>query len=350
VLLQHTGPSASAEPRWLKALEVGHQFVMMSPVRRHRATPSTASNRELDTFRPFGLLDQTLGAAVLDGVYERMARALHAAYLRRPLEPGEWEAVPEHFKASSRAQAVHTGAKLREVECGLVPLTDTHGEPFRFTPSEIELLAVLEHDRWRDWTASHGYRHGDRRVDRSALVRRVLPWMRGRHPMLVPWDDLDDDAREIDREFIRRLPPVLAAVDQQVVRLDDRLARAIHLSDRVNGIGRSERPAGDLPWDDLLEAEQDQYRDRAALLRLDLRAAGLALVPDADGPAPSGLEGSSETDPHLPPRDALQGGAGERARVTASHELDIVRMAGYRVVGLGRGQAPSRMGSPAPTR
>jgi voltage-gated potassium channel Kch len=180
----------------------------------------SAVSGAFETLQPYGLMDQTMSCDALVGVYERMAQRLHATWEGRELTRQEWKALADRFKASSRAQAEHTGAKLRAIGCGLAPLADAEGPGFRFHPDEIEHLAAMEHDRWCGWTRARGYVYGEPRIDRSEFARRFLR-LKGRHPDLKPWDDLTDDRKDIDRAFVRTLPDVLADVDQRIMRLPD---------------------------------------------------------------------------------------------------------------------------------
>jgi hypothetical protein len=243
---------------------------------------STVSG-DFETLHPFGLLDEAFGVDVLDGVYERMACELHGVWEGKPVSRSEWLALPDLHKASSRAQAGHTGVKLRAIECGLTPLAESKETPFSFTPAEIELLAMLEHDRWCEWTRGRGYRYGESRHDPSRLGLRFLPWVKGHHPQLKPWEQLDDEVKEVDREFVRCLPQVLANVDQQIVRLDERLPRSIHAAYLEDRAEAGETPVANpslRAWGELPETLKNANRDQAAHLRLKLRTIGCDLAPE----------------------------------------------------------------------
>lgn len=246
----------------------------------------SAVSGDFETLHPFGLLDEALGPDVLDGIYERMAREIHGIWEGKRISRGDWTALPDLHKASSRAQAGHTGAKLRAIECGLIPLAESERLPFSFTPAEIELLAMLEHDRWCDWTHARGYRYGESRLDRSELTRRFFPWLKGRHPHLQPWDRLDEEVKEVDREFVRQLPDVLAKVDQQIVRLDENLPRAVHAAYSKDRAKDGETPGFNPSpgaWEELSDTLRNANRDQAAHLRIKLRTIGCDLAPESGG-------------------------------------------------------------------
>ena len=115
-----------------------------------------------------------------------------------------WPQLAPHFRESNRALARSVAAKLTAVGCMLVP----SGLPsVRWRDDEIELLARLEHIRWCDERRSAGWRPGLR--DPASRTT----------PFLVPWEDLDDLARELDRAVVRDLPRFLADLGYAVLRV-----------------------------------------------------------------------------------------------------------------------------------
>jgi voltage-gated potassium channel Kch len=154
----------------------------------------------LAQLRVFGLLEQACRPEfVLRGVNEVLARALHQEYLlHAPKEHNPaavpWDDLPMELKDANRTQADHISVKLAAAGCHLVPLTALDGAPFAFTPAEVERLAEMEHERW-------------------CAERRALGWIAGprdpqhkTNPNLVPWSELDDAAREMNRSSVRQLP------------------------------------------------------------------------------------------------------------------------------------------------
>jgi hypothetical protein len=150
---------------------------------------------------------------VENGVYELLARATHAEYVRARASDGDpatvpWEELPETLKEANRAQAQHIGVKLARAGCDLIPLEDSEQPLFEFTGDEIEDLARLEHDRWCAERRAAGFRLGPERD----LHRRTTPY-------LVPWASLPEDVRDLDRNVVRTLPSTVAKAGFQIVRL-----------------------------------------------------------------------------------------------------------------------------------
>jgi hypothetical protein len=89
--------------------------------------------------------------------------------------------------------------KLREIGCELAPPDGSPG--VEFSAAEIERMAELEHERWlaerlfEGWTYAPAPKDPERRT----------------HPDLIPYDQLADEVKELDRIVVRRLPQLFAA-------------------------------------------------------------------------------------------------------------------------------------------
>ncbi len=170
--------------------------------------------------RSFGLLDRTCRPElVLHGTHEIIARAIHDEYRRQRKAAGEtpetnpsivpWDDLSERLKESNRQQAAHLGVKLKAVGCAIALLTDWDEPPFAFRPDEVEALARMEHERWKEELERAGWRHGPPPKD---PVKKT-------HPCLVPYDQLPDGEKEKDRNTVREIPRFLAQVGFRVYRV-----------------------------------------------------------------------------------------------------------------------------------
>lgn len=136
---------------------------------------------------------------------EAIARALHEAWLRHRLAAGElpasrpslvpWDELPEEFRRSSHETARHLG-KLVEGEGYEIARATGTGDVL--TAEEVERLAERVHERWFEERSRRG---------------RARP-----HPDLVPWKELSEESREIDRHLLREFPRALAAAGLAIRR------------------------------------------------------------------------------------------------------------------------------------
>jgi hypothetical protein len=166
----------------------------------------------------FEMLDRACTPEILrSGMNEVLARAMHDDYLRRERERGQtpdtnpsmvpWEALPETLRESNRDQAAHIGTKLRALRREIRPaVAEDRPETLRFTDEEVEALSRMEHDRWWREREAAGWTPGD---VKDAEAKRS--------PYLIPWEELSEEKREVDREFVRALPLFLARVGFTIV-------------------------------------------------------------------------------------------------------------------------------------
>jgi len=144
------------------------------------------------------------------------ARALHDCYVARRTAAGEtiadnpslvaWELLPEHLKASNRDQMAHLRVKLMAIGRDLAPGLEGSSAPLG--PEEIELFAEMEHERWCEHERFGGWTLGPHK-DAAAKTT----------PYLVPWEDLPEEMRDIDREFARAIPDLVRRMGQRIVRV-----------------------------------------------------------------------------------------------------------------------------------
>ncbi|HUR32395.1 MAG TPA: NAD-binding protein [Vicinamibacterales bacterium] len=158
------------------------------------------ADRGVEQLRVFSLLEQASRPEfVLRGTNEILARALHQDYLSQASKEQNpaavpWDDLPLELKESNRTQADHIAVKLEAVGCHIVPLTALEADSFAFTPEEVERLAEMEHERWCAERRRQGWTQGERNPEKKT------------NPSLVPWARLDENAREMNRSSVRRLP------------------------------------------------------------------------------------------------------------------------------------------------
>lgn len=166
----------------------------------------------------FGSITDTCSTEmVLNEEIDRMAKKVHAGYLRFKFKPGldpaqddsmkPWDDLPETLKESNRQQTEHMEVKLRAVGCRKQQI-DKSGQPIvKFEPEEIELLAQMEHSRWNAERFLDGWVHGPKKD----LEKKI-------NPCLVEWTKLPEEIKDYDRKFVRDMPDVLAEIGEEIVR------------------------------------------------------------------------------------------------------------------------------------
>lgn len=146
---------------------------------------------------------------------ETIARAIHESYRKSrarntagdDLSLSEWEELPESLKESNRQQADDIVRKLQRIGCYVDKVPDRTIARIAFTRDEIESMAEMEHERWNTERLRDGWRLG-----KTKDVRRKIS------PYLVDWKDLPEEAREWDRETVRKIPEFLAKVGLEIER------------------------------------------------------------------------------------------------------------------------------------
>jgi len=133
---------------------------------------------------------------------ESVAKYVHADYRRRQRgrkQPGDaalapWDQLLPALQRSNLDQAGDIPNKLAVIGKRL----DRSGERLQLDEEQIELLAELEHGRWNLERLRGGWQLGER-----AVTRLVTSYLK-------PWTELDDEAKEFDREAVRNIAPALA--------------------------------------------------------------------------------------------------------------------------------------------
>ena len=143
---------------------------------------------------------------------ERLARAIHEAYTdaEQNIAPADdpavasWDKLPSYLRHSNRAQADRICEKVQRIGYAIeksgsaAPVTE-------FTLEELDIMAQMEHGRWVVERLDGGWRPGPQRD-----VRRKIS------PYFVPWPALSEDVKNKERQMVRHIPTLLAAIGLQV--------------------------------------------------------------------------------------------------------------------------------------
>ncbi|WP_156658138.1 NAD-binding protein [Mycobacterium kyorinense] len=158
----------------------------------------------------FKTLQETCSVELVEGgSFESVAHEIHRRYCQMQAmdaePPPPWSQLDDSLKESSRAQARHIGVKLRTIGCEITPLRDWCAKDFTFTDDELQKLTLMEHDRWMMEKITAGWTLGEEDKRRK------------KDPHLVPWEELPADVAEWDRNFVKAIPELLAAVGLQII-------------------------------------------------------------------------------------------------------------------------------------
>lgn len=179
------------------------------------ATSLTFSQDERIRLIPFGNSEVACSAqAVVHRDLDILAKSIHNEYRAKRTRDGKseqdypamkpWEQLDDELRDMNRQQADHIPVKLRALGCRMLAGAGEARE-LRLTDDEIETLAKTEHRRWCASRRLAGWSFASKRNDVAKL-----------HPNLVAWEELDETTRDYDREPVRHLATLLAAIDFRV--------------------------------------------------------------------------------------------------------------------------------------
>ena len=166
-----------------------------------------------DQFKHLLLVNQLLAS-----YREDIARAIHARYLKsletqpeaaRTNNPNNcpWNELSTEFREDNRLQADDFVGKLLSINCSIEPVSMSAND-FAFTKNEVEQLAKNEHDRWISNKLKSGWTYGKTKD----IGKKISPY-------LLPWEELDEKARNLDREPIRNIPNLLKEANLSIYRI-----------------------------------------------------------------------------------------------------------------------------------
>ena len=226
---------------------------------------------------------------------ERLGRAIHEDYVKQRKAEGKTLKVAERFedlslekRTSNIDAALDIPHKLMAIRVGLRRLsTDQRPRTFILSHQEVEILAMMEHERWMRQERAQGTIWGPQA---DLAIRRT-------NPSMVPFSELDPGTQDYDRQQVRLIPVLLAAVGYELYRMeaidafeDSRLVESMA---RLNHDGylKDEQAKGRaagrslVAYDALDEDLKHSNRDSVALIPWKLALIGCVVVDAAACPA-----------------------------------------------------------------
>ncbi|MGR9106858.1 MAG: RyR domain-containing protein [Gammaproteobacteria bacterium] len=157
-----------------------------------------------------------------------------------------WNRLDESYRQASRHQADHMAAKAAAIDCRFVP--EEESEFFVFYPREVEQLARIEHERWSADRYLNGWKYGPLRDNENKI-----------HPELIPYDQLSEPMKDLDRYTVRLMPALLG-------RKGLAIRRNLIVALLVAGDSASKSIRG---ADSIFERLIERYPDRTLVLAID---------------------------------------------------------------------------------
>ena len=143
-----------------------------------------------------------------------IARQIHMQYCENMAGQGKklpncvpWDELSPHFKLSNINLAMSYRDKLELIGCEIRPLTPEKPPLKRFTEKEILVMAKQEHDRWVREKIEDGWAFAPVRNDKKK-----------QHDCLVPWEELTEEIRGLDKEPCANIIPILSEMGYGVYR------------------------------------------------------------------------------------------------------------------------------------
>ena len=177
--------------------------------------PVSGSEQAFPGVSVFPMLERSCTVdSVEGGIREQLAEAVHEDYLATVADrvaagglARPWQELDDDQRDLSRRRVDGILGDLESVGCDLAPLRRWGVTQPVLTDEEVDRLAAREHERWfADRTAS-GWTYGETRDDTAR-----------KNPLLVPWEQLGEQARAANLDSTRELPGMLARAGFEVVR------------------------------------------------------------------------------------------------------------------------------------
>jgi len=194
--------SADKEATLTKLLDMDALFKDGFSVKCEATKTSVAIPRVIDQ-------DPAILPRQLLGNLEKLAIAIHDLYNQKQLERNpdkplahpNFSDLPDTLKYSNLRQARGIEKKLDLMEWDMRP-EGSGGDVITEIPDEVvEILAKYEHDEWMHERLGYGWTYGDVKD----IEKKISPY-------LVPYDELSEEIKNLDRDTIRNIPVLLGMV------------------------------------------------------------------------------------------------------------------------------------------
>lgn len=173
-----------------------------------KITATTLSEQFISNIKESTMLPRLLASNI-----EKLAKQIFEDYNKTQLERNpdkeleypSWDKLTDTLKYSNVRQAQSIVDKLAKIGCYVDE--KGRGEEYIISEEEVEYLAIYEHDIWVEERMSNGWTYGE-----------VKDVEKKTSPYLIPYDELTEEVKELDRDTIRNIPKLLESVGLGVYR------------------------------------------------------------------------------------------------------------------------------------
>lgn len=158
----------------------------------------------------YGVLDkQKVLVADSDIIVTADILSIHSITFEKTLslEYPNWYELTDSLKYSNIREARTYFEKLAKIRCVALANDNGREEMQEFTYEQIEMLARDEHNSWYDERKQNGWVYGDEKDS----VKKISPYM-------IPYDKLTEKIKELDRDAVRNIFPLLKNIKLKIYK------------------------------------------------------------------------------------------------------------------------------------
>lgn len=146
---------------------------------------------------------------------EKLSIAIHELFNQKQLERDpdvqlsypRFADLPDTLKYSNLRQARSIADKLELMGWEMRPIGSVGEKVEKIPEDDLESLAIFEHDAWVKERISTGWVYGEVKD----IGKKISPY-------ILPYDELPEDIKELDRDTIRNIPELLERIGMNIYR------------------------------------------------------------------------------------------------------------------------------------
>ena len=184
------------------------------------AKSENAKNKKYANLHPFGMIDDSFSvkddsnkrAMAFNYIYDYYFDNKHTLPSTLP----KYDSLKELWKTISTSHKWSNLYLVDSIEFKLrsIGLDKESAKSATFSKEQIERMAYTEHCRWNMEKLLMGYRALGEKERGKSLNLKLLKDKMFVHHLIKPYADLTEGEKELDRNFITKLPDILSMLDQ----------------------------------------------------------------------------------------------------------------------------------------